>query len=206
MDIVGYFNMDMNGYLEEDTDIHVNLIYVDQDSTFAQFFYDICHTYYPEMPIRQAWMIGGDSDFSSFNRNGYPALHPFEDVHAPSPYIHSRLDVLGQSVNNMEQSKRFAELNLGAVATLAGINNAAVDETEEQEITLFPNPASDKINIKAEGLQNVAVYDMMGQKIASKLTTSDDFEMDVNNLKSGLYLFVVQLKNGKTATRSVIIR
>ena len=206
MDIVGYFNMDMNGYLEEGTDIHVNLIYVDQDSTFAQFFYDICHTYYPEMPIRQAWMIGGDSDFSSFNRNGYPALHPFEDVHAPSPYIHSRLDVLGQSVNNMEQSKRFAELNLGAVATLAGINNAAVDETEVQEITLFPNPASDKINIKAEGLQNVAVYDMMGQKIASKLTTSDDFEMDVNNFKSGLYLFVVQLKNGKTATRSVIIR
>lgn len=65
----------------------------------------------------------------------------------------------------MEQSKRFAELNLGAVATLAGINNAAVDETEEQEITLFPNPASDKINIKAEGLQNVAVYDMMGQKL-----------------------------------------
>ena len=206
MDIVGYFNMDMNGYLEEGTDIHVNLIYVDQDSTFAQFFYDICHTYYPEMPIRQAWMIGGDSDFSSFNRNGYPALHPFEDVHAPSPYIHSRLDVLGQSVNNMEQSKRFAELNLGAVATLAGINNDAVEENENQAIAVFPNPASDKINIKAKGLQNVAVYDMMGQKIALKLTTSDDFEMDVNNLKSGLYLFVVQLKNGKTATRSVIIR
>ena len=206
MDIVGYFNMDMNGYLEEGSDIHVHLMYTTQDSTFADYFYGFCHAYYPEMPICQAWLEGGDSDYSSFNRNGYPALHPFEDVHASSPFIHSRLDVMGVSVNNMEQSKRFAELNLGAVATLAGINNAAVDETEVQEITLFPNPASDKINIKAEGLQNVAVYDMMGQKIASKLTTSDDFEMDVNNLKSGLYLFVVQLKNGKTATRSVIIR
>lgn len=206
LDIVGYFNMDMNGYLEEGSDIHVNLLYTTQDSTFADFFYSFCHAYYPEMPIWQAWLTSGDSDYSSFNRNGYPALHPSEDVHASSPYIHSRLDVMGLSVNNMEQSKRFAELNLGAVATLAGINNAAVDETEIQAIEVFPNPASDKINFKAEGLQNVTVYDMTGQKIGSYQAASDDFSMDINGFKSGLYLFVIQLKNGKTATQSVIIR
>ena len=206
LDIVGYFNMDMNGYLEEGSDIHVHLMYVDQDSTFADFFYSISHTYYPEMLIRQNWLPWGDSDYSSFNRNGYPALHPFEDVHASSPYIHSRSDVMGLSVNNMEQSKRFAELNLAAVATLAGINNAAVGETEIQAIAVFPNPASDKINIKAEGLQNVTVYDMMGQKIASYQVASDVFSMDVNNFKSGLYLFAIQLKNGNLVTQSVIIR
>ena len=106
----------------------------------------------------------------------------------------------------MEQSKRFAELNLGAVATLAGINNAAVDETEIQAIEVFPNPASDKINFKAEGLQNVTVYDMTGQKIGSYQATSDDFSMDVNNFKSGLYLFAIQLKNGNLVTQSVVIR
>ena len=206
LDIVGYFNMDMNGYLEEGSDIHVHLMYVDQDSTFADFFYSISHTYYPEMLIRQNWLPWGDSDYSSFNRNGYPALHPFEDVHASSPYIHSRSDVMEQSVNNMEQSKRFAELNLAAVATLAGINNAAVGETEIQAIAVFPNPASDKINIKAEGVQNVTVYDMMGQKIASYQVASDVFSMDVNNFKSGLYLFAIQLKNGNLVTQSVIIR
>lgn len=206
MDIVGYFNMDMNGYLEEGSDIHVNLLYTTQDSTFADFFYSFCHAYYPEMPIWQAWLTSGDSDYSSFNRNGYPALHPSEDVHASSPYIHSRLDIMGLSVNNMEQSKRFAELNLGAVATLAGINNAAVDETEIQAIEVFPNPASDKINFKAEGLQNVTVYDMTGQKIGSYQAASDDFSMDVTGFKSRLYLFVIQLKNGKTATQSVVIR
>ncbi len=206
MDIVGYFNMDMNGYLEEGSDIHVHLLYTTRDSIIADFFYNFCEVYYPEMPIRQAWMEHGDSDYSSFNRNGYAALHPFEDVHASSPFIHSRLDVMGLSVNNMEQSKRFAELNLGAVAILAGLNNAAVDETVAQEIAVFPNPTSDRINIKAEGLQNVTVYDMMGQKIVSYLVLSDDFVMDVNDFESGLYLFVVQLKNGQTATQSVIIR
>ena len=206
MDIVGYFNMDMNGYLEEGSDIHVHLLYTTRDSIIADFFYNFCEVYYPEMPIRQAWMEHGDSDYSSFNRNGYAALHPFEDVHASSPFIHSRLDVMGLSVNNMEQSKRFAELNLGAVAILAGLNNAAVDETVAQEIAVFPNPTSDRINIKAEGLQNVTVYDMMGQKIVSYLALSDDFVMDVNDFESGLYLFVVQLKNGQTATQSVIIR
>ena len=96
--------------------------------------------------------------------------------------------------------------NASAITIKIGINNAAVDETEIQAIEVFPNPASDKINFKAEGLQNVTVYDMTGQKIGSYQAASDDFSMDVNGFKSGLYLFVIQLKNGKTATQSVVIR
>jgi len=37
MDIVGYFNLDMTGYLEEGSDIHVHLMYTTQDSLIADF-------------------------------------------------------------------------------------------------------------------------------------------------------------------------
>ena len=120
MDIVGYFNMDMNGYLQEGHDMRMHVVYVNQDSLLAKMFFDVCHTYFPELPVRQNWMQG-DSDFSSFNRSGYPALHPFEDVYASSPFIHTQQDVLGVSVNNLEQSRLFAQVNLGAVAHLAGL-------------------------------------------------------------------------------------
>ena len=73
MDIVGYFNLDMTGYLEEGTDIHVHLMYTTQDSLIADYVYNFSHVYFPEMPIRQNWLAWGDSDYSSFNRNGYPA-------------------------------------------------------------------------------------------------------------------------------------
>ena len=102
MDIVAYFNLDMTGYLEEGSDIHVNLMYTTQDSLLGRYVKKFSRIYFPEMRIWQDWLAWGDSDYSSFNRNGYPAIHPFEDVHASSPFIHSRQDVLGLSVNNLD--------------------------------------------------------------------------------------------------------
>ncbi|MCR5013252.1 MAG: M28 family peptidase, partial [Bacteroidales bacterium] len=110
MDIVGYFNLDMIGYLAEGSDIHVNLLYRTRDSIIADYVYNFCDVYYPDMPVRQSWLAqGSDSDYSSFNRNGYASIQPFEDTHFPSPYIHTPDDILGLSVNNMDQVKRFTE-------------------------------------------------------------------------------------------------
>lgn len=206
MDIVGYFNMDMNGYLEEGSDIHVHLLYTTRDSIIADFFYNFCEVYYPEMPIRQAWMEHGDSDYSSFNRNGYAALHPFEDVHASSPFIHSRLDVMGLSVNNMEQSKRFAELNLGAVAILAGLNNASVEENANTNLALYPNPVKDQLKLfSMEGLNSVKIYNKLGQQIFSEaLNGTETFTLDVSGFHKGLYVVSVTTAHGMMSKTIVV--
>ena len=206
MDIVGYFNLDMTGYLEEGSDIHVHLMYTTQDSTIANYVYNFSHIYFPDMPIRQAWLEWGDSDYSSFNRNGYPAVHPFEDVHASSPYIHSRDDILGLSVNNLEQSKRFTELNLGLVATLAGINNHEVPENEMTKVALYPNPTSDAVNILAEeGLQRIMVSNLLGQQIETvALNGSNHFVLNTSDYASGIYLVSITTEKGVTTRRLVV--
>lgn len=198
MDIVGYFNMDMNGYLEEGSDIHVHLLYTTRDSIIADFFYNFCEVYYPEMPIRQAWMEHGDSDYSSFNRNGYAALHPFEDVHASSPFIHSRLDVMGLSVNNMEQSKRFAELNLGAVAILAGLNTSSVEENENTDLALYPNPVKGQLNLfSMQGLNSVKIYNTLGQQVSSEILNGiETYTLDLSGFPQGLYVVSVTTNHG----------
>lgn len=206
MDIVGYFNMDMNGYLEEGSDIHVHLLYTTRDSIIADFFYNFCEVYYPEMPIRQAWMEHGDSDYSSFNRNGYAALHPFEDVHASSPFIHSRLDVMGLSVNNMEQSKRFAELNLGAVAILAGLNTSSVEENANTNLALYPNPVKNQLKLfSMEGLNSVKIYNNLGQQIFSEaLNGTETFTLDVSGFHKGLYVVSVTTAHGMMSKTIVV--
>ena len=198
MDIVGYFNMDMNGYLEEGSDIHVHLLYTTQDSVIADFFYNFCEVYYPEMPIRQAWMEHADSDYSSFNRNGYAALYPFEDVHASSPFIHSRNDVMGLSVNNMEQSKRFAELNLGAVAILAGLSTAAVEENETIDLSIYPNPVKDQLNLfSMQGLNSVKIYNTLGQQVSSEILNGiETYTLDLSGFPQGLYVVSVTTNHG----------
>ena len=206
MDIVGYFNLDMTSYLEEGTDIHVHLMYTTQDSIIAKYVYNFSHVYFPEMPIRQNWLAWGDSDYSSFNRNGYPAVHPFEDVHASSPYIHTRNDVLGLSVNNLEQSKRFTEFNLGLVATLAGINHDGIAETEAINIAFFPNPARESVTILSDdNMLNISVYNLFGQQITMKdLDKASQCTLNTSDFASGIYVVKIKTENGLIAKRLII--
>ena len=206
MDIVGYFNLDMTGYLEEGSDIHVHLMYTTQDSTIANYVFNFSHVYFPEMPIRQNWLSWGDSDYSSFNRNGYPAVHPFEDVHASSPYIHSNQDILGLSVNNLDQSKRFTELNLGLVATLAGLNHDGIVETEAVNVALYPNPAQESVTILADDdILNVSVYNLLGQQIEKRaLNGSKQCLLNTSSLASGVYVVKIKTENGWVAKRLTI--
>lgn len=206
MDIVGYFNMDMNGYLREGAEIHMDVVYVNQDSLLAKMFFEVCHIYFPDMPVRQNWMPHGDSDFSSFNRNGYAALHPFEDVWASSPYIHTRQDVLGLSVNNLAQSRQFAQINLGAVAHLAGLNNTAVEENKTTSVAMYPNPAKDVVQILAEdGLRHVVIYNLLGQQIEAKsLNGENRCTICTSGFAPGVYLVKVSTIKGVSNQRLVI--
>lgn len=207
MDIVAYFNLDMTGYLAEDSDIHVNLMYTTQDSLLGDYVTNFSHVYFPEMRIWQDWLAWGDSDYSSFNRNGYPAIHPFEDVNASSPFIHTRQDVLGLSVNNLEQSKRFTELNLGTVATLAGINNYSVSENKAPNVALYPNPAKESLNVLAEdGLRQVVVYNLLGQQLeALHLQGEKKVVLNTTYYVPGSYIINMVTPAGVTTKQFVVL-
>lgn len=207
MDIVAYFNLDMTGYLAEDSDIHVNLMYTTQDSLLGNYVKRFSRTYFPEMRIWQDWLAWGDSDYSSFNRNGYAAIHPFEDTHASSPFIHTRQDVLGVSVNNLEQCKRFTELNLGTVVVLAGLNNSSISENETLRVTLYPNPAKESVNILAdEGLQFIEICNLWGQEVAMMpLQGEKSCTIDTNGMTPGIYVVKITTEKN-TALQKLIIR
>ncbi len=207
MDIVAYFNLDMTGYLAEGSDIHVNLMYTTQDSLLGQYVKRFSRTYFPDMRIWQDWLAWGDSDYSSFNRNGYAAIHPFEDTHASSPFIHTRQDVLGVSVNNLEQCKRFTELNLGTVAMLAGLNGSSVSENETPKVTLYPNPAKESVNILAEdGLQQVVVYNLTGQQIEAWALMGDKtVTLNTSSYAPGYYITNVVTSKGVTTKQFIVL-
>ena len=197
VDIVGYFNLDMIGYLKEGSNIHVHLLYTTQDSTIANYVFNLSKVYFPEMPIGQNWLPLGDSDYSSFNRSGYAAVHTFEDTHHSSPFIHSVNDLLGVSVNNMDQAKRFTELNLGLVATLAGLVSNGVDDLAETGFTVFPNPASETLMVKGLPMKEVAIYNLMGQQVVSQAVVGEECGIEVGSLVSGIYFVRVESEDGK---------
>ena len=127
-------------------------------------------------------------------------------MHNSSPFIHTRQDVLGLSVNSLEQCKRFTELNLGAVATLAGINGTAVAENESPQVTIYPNPAKETVNIVTEdGLRCILVYDVLGQQTTKvDLNGEHKFVLNTNNYRPGVYVVNIVTEKGMTTQRLVV--
>lgn len=191
VDLVAYFNLDMIGYLEEGSDIHVHLLHANRDTLLAQYVRDFCEVYYPGMPVRRSWLPVGDSDFSSFHRNGYASIQTFEDTHHSSPFIHSTNDILGVSVNNMEQAKRFTAMNVGLVAIMAGLITNAVDETDVDELMVYPNPTSSSVTISGVPLRDIEVFNTLGQRILKETCHGEEIHLDVSSLAAGVYVLRV---------------
>lgn len=66
---------------------------------------------------------------------------------------------------------------------------------------VYPNPASEVINISSEGLTNVAVFNVMGQKMIDANLDADEYRLDVSSLTNGVYMMKVSSKKGEFVRR-----
>lgn len=191
LDIVAYFNLDMTGYLNPGDDIHIHLLYTNCDSLLGKFVRQVGNTYLPEVPIYRDWLLSGDTDYSSFNRNGYQAISPSEDVRHLSPYIHSINDIIGLSVNSWEQSVVFTKLNLACVALVAGIIPESINEIEAVD----------------EEIESFDVFDIFGRMVYNEKNVWKNVEeIRVNNLESGVYIIRFFTKSGKVFSEKFFVK
>lgn len=150
MDIIGYFNNDMNGYLNPGDDIHIDLIYPSSVDPIGDYYMNIANIYYPEMQVRHVNFTSGDSDHTSFNNHGYMGIYPFEDYENYSPYIHTTSDIIGTSVTSFAMSQRYCQMNIGClaeIATLAG-ETPMVECNPVQNFHLeYPNPGREMSHV-----------------------------------------------------------
>ncbi len=141
MDIIGYFNNDMNGYLYGD-EIHIDLIYPNAVEPIGTYYMNVANVYYPEMPVRHVNFNEGDSDHTSFNNHGYMGIYPFEDYQHYSPNIHTPQDLIGPSVNSFGMSQRYCQMNIGCLAEIANpVGETPVvscNPVENFQITEYP--------------------------------------------------------------------
>ncbi len=119
MEILGYFNNDMNGYLNSGDPIHIDCIYPNSVAPIGDYYMNIGSVYFPELPIRHVNFTQGDSDHTSFNNHGYMGIYPFEDYQHYSPYIHTPNDLIGTSVNSWEMSQQYCQMNIGCLSEIA---------------------------------------------------------------------------------------
>ncbi|NLJ43462.1 MAG: T9SS type A sorting domain-containing protein [Bacteroidales bacterium] len=77
------------------------------------------------------------------------------------------------------------------------------DQIGESSISIYPNPAKSQITVEIQGMEEnkgdmISLFDQSGRLVLtlSNLTYSNN--LDLSNLKTGMYFMVIKLKNNTT--------
>lgn len=80
------------------------------------------------------------------------------------------------------------------IVLAAFFEGTGVDEEGFENVSLYPNPANDKIHIEGlEGEHEISIYNAMGMKVMA-VTLQDEGEIHIDELSAGLYLLRIDEK------------
>jgi hypothetical protein len=77
------------------------------------------------------------------------------------------------------------------------------DKTIRKQVSIYPNPTSDKVYIRGEKASEAEMYSMDGKKL--NIMLKGDQSIDVSHLPKGVYLLKLKIKNEIT-TRKLTIK
>ena len=80
------------------------------------------------------------------------------------------------------------------IVLAAFFEGTGVDEEGFENVSIYPNPANDKIRIEGlEGEHEISIYNAMGMKVMA-VTLQDEGEIHIDELSAGLYLLRIDEK------------
>lgn len=80
------------------------------------------------------------------------------------------------------------------------IPRTAIENVFDANVDIYPNPTTGIVNIEAEGLNKVVVYDVTGRMMMS---VANESTIDISNLEAGVYFFSVETENGSAMRKLV---
>lgn len=80
-------------------------------------------------------------------------------------------------------------------------------EENEMGISIYPNPASQFVNISTNGFNNfeATITDITGKKVITRTITSQDSKIDVKSLNKGIYFIQIAKENQIIKTEKLVI-
>lgn len=126
----------------------------------------------------------------------------YEQIDAVDPSLHQYFDVVeaGTYYYQVTSYNSHCE-SLPAMNTNGDEDYVIVDVTSVGEnytdAMIYPNPTSGVLNIKAEGIMSVCVYNTVGQIIINQDVNADDYVLDMGSMENGIYMLKIVTKNGE---------
>ena len=81
----------------------------------------------------------------------------------------------------------------------------AIEDVVAENVKIYPNPAKSVVNVSAENLNKVTVYNSIGQVVYAQTAESDNMMINVESWTNGLYYINLETKSGATSSQKVVI-
>ena len=82
----------------------------------------------------------------------------------------------------------------------------SVNEDNSENCKVYPNPANSMVCVEAEGMEQVTIYNVMGQMIYQQHCSEDGVVISTSDFVSGIYTISVKTTQGNVTKRFSVIR
>ena len=138
----------------------------------------------------------------TFSTNNYDALL----ISWSQQNVQSNVELQADNIsfcNSVDERQSLID-NYGWIIQDGGLDcsTAGVDDQNQLDISIYPNPTSDRIYIEGNYTQlKAVVYDILGKQVMNKSITNS---IDISQLDKGVY--ILQLSDGAKLTTQRIIK
>ena len=91
-------------------------------------------------------------------------------------------------------------------ALIYGVISVGVEELQEENISVYPNPATDRVNVTCSEQGQLRVTNLSGQTVWQKTGEKGMNSIDVSTWLPGMYLIQYTSETGNTNTQKLLIR
>ena len=81
-----------------------------------------------------------------------------------------------------------------------------VDEQTESGIAIFPNPTTSRFTVEGVGMNHIAVFNLMGQKVYEMYCQGESVDINLGDAEAGIYMVRISTNNGEVTKRISVIK
>lgn len=87
-------------------------------------------------------------------------------------------------------------------------NENGIESAQTNQMVAYPNPASEILNIRCEGVENgqVVLCNVMGQTVRTERINGNATQMNVSNLPAGVYFYGIEVNGVRSEMKKVVVR
>lgn len=182
---------------------------INEDDNTSSFTIDLSSINVGEAPVLAPgtyWMVFYPSVNTPTDDNGRWNWYLSDSIASFEAHLIDPQNLFNMGATNWSSVNTI----IGQVATsfawkMTGVAALGVNDNIFDQISIYPNPANEFINVKIPShvqVANTNLYNILGKKVNANLVNG---QMDISNLSKGLYILKIESNSG-TFTQKLIIQ